>query len=80
LVYRDELQVLLTLAQQYVSEAAAIIRRQEQLIEQLNHQPGDAKATEALAQTFQAAASAMARHQRSIERLRGNLSKGRSSC
>jgi len=42
-VYRDERQVLLTLAQQYVSEAAAIIKRQEQLIEQLNHQPGDAK-------------------------------------
>jgi hypothetical protein len=69
-VYRDELQVLLTLAQQYVSEAAVIIRRQEQLIEQLNRQPGDTKAAEALAERFQAAASAMARYQQSIERLR----------
>jgi hypothetical protein len=48
-VDRNKVQVLLSLAQQYVTEAAAIIQRQEHLIEQLSRQPDDAKTAEALA-------------------------------
>jgi hypothetical protein len=72
-VQRDKVQVLLSLAQQYVTEAAAIIQRQEHLIDQLSRQPDDAKAAEALAETFQAAASAMARHRQNIEQLQSRL-------
>jgi len=71
-VHRDKIQVLLSLAQQYVTEAATIIQRQEHLIDQLSCQPDDPNSAEALVETFQAAASAMARHRQSIEQLHGD--------
>ena len=64
---RDKVEILLSLAEQYLSETAAIIQRQEHLIRELEHQPDDAKAAEALVETFRAAAQAMIRHQRSLE-------------
>ena len=75
LVDRDKVQVMLSLAEQYVGEAAAIIQRQDHLIEQLRRQPEEANAAEALAETFEAAANAMARHRQSIEELLRDLNK-----
>ena len=68
---KDKVQALLSLAEQYVTEATAIIQRQEHLISELYHQPDELKAAEALVETFQAAAHAMTRHQHSlVQRLR----------
>jgi hypothetical protein len=74
-VDRDKVQVMLSLAEQYVGEAATIIQRQEHLIQQLSRQPEEVKAAEALAETFEAAANAMARHRHSIDELLRDLNK-----
>jgi hypothetical protein len=72
-VDRDKVQALLSLAEQYVTEASTIIQRQEHLISDLHRRPDETKATEALVETFQAAAHAMARHQQSMEQQLRNL-------
>ena len=74
-MHRDNVQVLLSMAQQYVTEAAAIIQRQEHLIEQLTRHPDESESAEALAETFQAAASAMARHRKSIDDILRSLDR-----
>lgn len=61
------------LAEQYVTEASTIIQRQEHLISDLHRRPDETKACEALVETFQAAAHAMARHQQSMEQQLRNL-------
>ena len=70
---RDKVQALLSLAEQYVIEASTIIQRQEHLISDLHRRPDETKACEALVETFQAAAHAMARHQQSMEQQLRNL-------
>jgi hypothetical protein len=72
-VDRDKVQALLSLAEQYVTEASTIIQRQEHLISDLHRRPNETKAAEALVETFQAAAHAMARHQQSMEQQLRNL-------
>jgi len=75
-VDRDKVQALLSLAEQYVTEASTIIQRQEHLISDLHRRPDETKACEALVETFQAAAHAMARHQQSMEQQLRKLAKG----
>ena len=70
---RNKVQALLSLAEQYVTEAPTIIQRQEHLISDLHRRPDETKACEALVETFQAAAHAMARHQQSMEQQLRNL-------
>jgi hypothetical protein len=70
---REKVQALLSLAEQYVTEASTIIQRQEHLISDLHRRPDETKACEALVETFQAAAHAMARHQQSMEQQLRNL-------
>lgn len=70
---RNKVQALLSLAEQYVIEASTIIQRQEHLISDLHRRPDETKACEALVETFQAAAHAMARHQQSMEQQLRNL-------
>lgn len=70
---RNKVQALLSLAEQYVTEASTIIQRQEHLISDLHRRPDETKACEALVETFQAAAHAMARHQQSMEQQLRNL-------
>jgi len=72
-VDRDKVQALLSLAEQYVTEASTIIQRQEHLISDLHRRPDETKAAEALVETFQAAAHAMVRHQQSMEQQLRNL-------
>jgi hypothetical protein len=72
-VDRNKVQALLSLAEQYVTEASTIIQRQEHLISDLHRRPDETKACEALVETFQAAAHAMARHQQSMEQQLRNL-------
>jgi hypothetical protein len=72
-VDRNKVQALLSLAEQYVTEASTIIQRQEHLISDLHRRPDETKACEALIETFQAAAHAMARHQQSMEQQLRNL-------
>jgi hypothetical protein len=66
-VNRDKIQLLLLQAELYISEATAIIQRQEHLIYELRHHPDDGQAAEALIETFQAAENAMSRHRQSME-------------
>jgi hypothetical protein len=66
-VDRDKVQALLSLAEQYLAEATAIIQRQEHLIRELERSPDEPSAAEALVETFRAAAQAMTRHQQSLE-------------
>jgi hypothetical protein len=72
-VDRNKVQALLSLAEQYVTEASTIIQRHEHLISDLHRRPDETKACEALVETFQAAAHAMARHQQSMEQQLRNL-------
>jgi hypothetical protein len=52
-VDRDKIQALLSLAEQYVTEASTIIQRQEHLISDLHRRrPDETKAAEALLETF----------------------------
>ena len=44
---RDKVQALLSLAEQYVTEASTIIQRQEHLISDLHRRPNETKACEA---------------------------------
>ena len=64
---RDKVQVLLSQAELYISEATAIIQRQEHLIHELRLRPDDTEAVEALIETFQAAEHSMTRHRHSME-------------
>jgi hypothetical protein len=73
-VNRDKVQVLLSQAELYVSEATAIIQRQEHFIHELRRRPDDTQAAGALIETFQAAEHAMARHRQSMEQQLGRLS------
>jgi hypothetical protein len=66
-VNAEKFETLLSLAEQYVTEAAAIIQRQEHLISEMRGRGDDTKAAAALIETFQAAAHAMERHQQSME-------------
>jgi DNA repair ATPase RecN len=75
-VDRDKLQALLSLAEQYVTEATTIIQRQEHLINELHHQPNELNAVEALVEAFRAAANAMARHQDSLTHHLRNIQAG----
>jgi hypothetical protein len=47
-VDRDKVQALLSLAEQYVTEASTIIQRQEHLIRDLHRRPDETKAAEPL--------------------------------
>jgi hypothetical protein len=73
LVNRDKVQVLLSQAEQYISEATAIIQRQEHHVHELRRRPDDTNAAEALIECFQAAEHAMARHRHSMEQQLGRL-------
>jgi TolA-binding protein len=77
-VDREKFQELLALAERHVTEAAAVIQHQEQLIREMRDRGDNTESAQSLLEKLRATARAMVEHQAKIEKQLRKLESGDS--